>query len=540
MSYCSTKTSSPSTKNTALYNELQTFDFIQNGMYATGISCADLDRNNFMDIVNSNGNDMAPNPLTYYPNWGLSTGIPYPYIPNYTQQIGFNTRLQLGDLNNDGWTDIVMVTVFDKEALHTAAFKQQYDVHYFDIHKPGSLKIFMNNKGSIPNSATYELTMTSFPFDIDLGDVDADGDLDLLVAYLWQKGTNNTPVGARAEIFENRAGKITQNTLWRSKNAYQALSTSFADINQDGLLDVVLGVKAFKRGDNGIHAFLGKTENGHFTIDTLPEWNYAIQSSLSAFSLNIGLLREGGSPPEKEDVFCVVGAQYMANQGVTKQLRTPGVKHLAATQNESEDFYAIRFSDSTCLWKTEAKTLQVREPSFAAIGDVNNDGLADLVSGFFKTADGSLNEGGPFFVFNGSLTPEQQYTFNESFRSKTLGVHQEISLSYAGNCDPTQQTIVREKVFVTKVQQEGTTISIPCNTVMDIVGVTLEGNEVSRAQFSWSTNSNLLTLSKSAGWTTGAALKIRYLTTLRKDIFLSYWNANKGNSIYFSSFQKQP
>jgi hypothetical protein len=528
--------------NTKLYDSLPSFVFKQNGMYATGLFCVDLDNNGYMDVVNANGNDMCPQPLTMYNNWGKETGEPY-YLPNYADDKGFNTRIKIGDLNKDGWQDIIMISVFKRAQFDPKLYKFQSDLNGSDLYKPGSVKVYMNNRGSIPSTATYEIELGTFPFDIDLGDFDADGDLDLAVANIGQLNENGMFVPAKSVICLNENGILKNKKIWETDYSFNAMSIKFADVNLDGLLDLTIGHTPghvrdkWSKTQEAISVFYGKLDrNNKIAIDINVGWSFGFGSSLSAVTLNIGLLREGeNSVPNKKDVAFLVGVQGVkGNEEAFKLVNSH--RMLNSNNYVGENFFVIGCEEKKVYWKTDVTDMNVNKPSFSSMGDLDNDGYADLVLGFFKIEGGDLNDGAPFFIFEGKRGDANGSRFKQIFRSKVHGVNQEIFLGYARQYNKVKWNKIEQRRFAQLCSPNKPVVTLPCNVVVSIDSVKVDQVVQNDGAYSWNYATNVLTLNNS--YTHSVAVEVVYKTPLKKDIYIAYWNANIGNAIYYSQYSK--
>jgi hypothetical protein len=528
--------------NTELYDSLPSFVFKQNGMYTTGLFCVDLDNNGYMDVVNANGNDMCPQPLTIYNNWGKETGEPY-YLPNYADDKGFNTRIKIGDLNKDGWQDIIMISVFKRVQFDPKSYKSQSDLNGSDLFKPGSVKVYMNNKGSIPSTATYEIELGTFPFDIDLGDFDADGDLDLAVANISQLNENGVFGPAKSVICLNENGILNNKKIWETDYSFNAMSIKFADVNLDGLLDLTIGHSPGHVGgkrtktNEAISVFYGKlNRNNKIGIDTNVGWSFGFGSSLAAVTLNIGLLREGEkSVPNKKDVAFLVGVQGVKEDEEAFKL-VKSHRMLNSSNYVGENFFVVGCEEKKTYWKTDVTDMNVNKPSFSSMGDLDNDGYADLVLGFFKMEGGDLNDGAPFFIFEGKPEDTNGSIFKQIYRSKPHGVNQEIFLGYARQYNKVKCNKIEQRRFTQVCSPNKPVITLPCNVVVSIDSVKVNQVVQDYGTYSWNYATNVLTLNTSV--THAVEVEVTYKTPLKKDIYITYWNANKGNVIYCSQYSK--
>jgi hypothetical protein len=125
----------------------------------------------------------------------MNAGPGRPFVERTTEVFGPTPDLarviKARDLNNDGLTDIVVATTYQTQS-----------------------RLYLGTGGG----AFREVTSTHLPQqvasvgDIEIGDVDADGDLDLVLAD-WGAGNNMTNDGGRTRLWLNDgAGRFTDAT----------------------------------------------------------------------------------------------------------------------------------------------------------------------------------------------------------------------------------------------------------------------------------------------------------------------------------------
>lgn len=181
--------------------------------------------------------------------------------------------------------------------------------------------------------------------------------------------------------------------------------------------------------------------------------------------------------------------------------------------------------------------MKVSKPSFSSIGDVNNDGYADLILGFFKKKGSNLNNGAPFFIFKGIYEDSNEPRFKQIFRSRGYGVNQEIFLGYARKFDEIHPDKIEQRKFTQEYTNSKPVITLPCNVILSIDSVKVDGATQKNDAYNWNYATNVLTINNN-NFKNNVALEVTYTTPLKKDIYIAYWNANKGNVIYYSKYVK--
>ncbi|MBN1632633.1 MAG: VCBS repeat-containing protein [Ignavibacteria bacterium] len=229
--------------------------------YSTGGAWVDINNDGFIDLVVSNGNDMARQRVVVYLN---NNGV-LPLTPTWqSSDIDYHGHLSAGDINNDGFTDVA-VSVY----IGASGFNQK-----------GRVKIYMNNNGTLSSNPSWISADSLYTFSCALGDADGDGDLDLAVAC--GEAYNNRPDQMR--IYYNTNGVLSTLPGWRSNNIACGMDITFADINKDGRLDLVF---VCERYPNYVYLNYGDS------IAKNPSWS-STDGSLYANSLFVNDINNDG------------------------------------------------------------------------------------------------------------------------------------------------------------------------------------------------------------------------------------------------------
>jgi len=328
-----------------------------------------------------------------------------------TQQLGysFTHGLAAGDLNGDGWLDLVFVNYTDDAndvwlnqggGVFTRTQVMPGDsslvVALGDLDSDGDLDAFFANKSTANrvwlNDGTGVLSDTgqmlggaNNSYDVALGDVDGDGDLDAVVAnrgghnnYVWlNDGTGDFSSG---QIFETRhslglaLGDLDGdgdldvffanypslgNTVWLNDgsgtfvNTLQSLGTAnssevkLGDMDADGDLDAVVA-------NNGSPDVVWLNDGaGSFS-----SWRNFNNSSSNSFGVALGDVDGDGDL----DAFLV-----------------------------GEKRHSVWLNDSTGMLTDSMQELGDFYSYSAAMGDFNGDGALDLVSASRRDAEGADN-----------------------------------------------------------------------------------------------------------------------------------------------------
>ena len=302
------------------------------GSISTGGALVDLDRDGWLDLVVSNGNDMQRQPLVVYYNRGDGT---FPDLPDWSSLTEeYHGQLAAGDVNRDGWIDIA-VSIY----LGPRRFVD-----------PGRAVLYLNDgAGNLPSTPTWESADDFFSFTPALGDADGDGDLDLAVAVGEPYGHEFQPDNDL--VFFNEDGTLEDAPSWVSDELEHSMAAAWGDADDDGDLDLAFS------GCYGSHKIYYQGDAG---LETAYGWQSDLEVTMGV-RLSFG------------------------------DLDRDGFTDLAVSENNQlggEGHFRIFPGTPTGLSTTDSwNSAYSGYGSVALLGDVNDDGWLDLLGGGWGADD---------------------------------------------------------------------------------------------------------------------------------------------------------
>ena len=246
-------------------------------IHSSDVALGDVDADGDLDIVFADEglNVFDPPRQRYYENQGGAVfGYATPFNPAPAGPEAY--AVALGDVNGDGDLDAVFGTnavdngllflgdgagAFSDASsnLPVATFSgATVDVALGDVDNDGDLDLVQGNSSDanlvLPNDGTgiFGSPSSSLPADVEstqevsLSDLDGDGDLDLLV-------TNFPSAGEHSRLYENGGGSLTDISGTLPRELFEARSLRVADLDLDGHLDLVGDGQVLFRGDGALN-----------------------------------------------------------------------------------------------------------------------------------------------------------------------------------------------------------------------------------------------------------------------------------------------
>ncbi|NJD57762.1 MAG: choice-of-anchor D domain-containing protein [Nitrospirae bacterium] len=269
------------------------------------------------------------------------------------------------DLNNDGKDDVVL-----------------------DIEGGGIMVFLQNNSGSLDPGIVYSATWFS---DMKIKDVNNDGRLDIIGL-----AGNNDYIHI---LYQGVDGGFDQSVDFGDSLHNGALRIFVEDLNDDGLQDIILllhrGITRRNYHDIGI--FYQQSDGTFAPLVSLDDgWMYIFPDTLSIGDVNNDGLKDivvsyANNPP-----YALMGVYYQEQAGTFAKIRLhkaedlPILSYVADISRDGKnDIIAIHPSrlgvfrqDDYCpLSSEELYEILYLNYNSISFGDVNNDGLADVVLG---------------------------------------------------------------------------------------------------------------------------------------------------------------
>lgn len=307
----------------------------ENSDNGTGCAFDDVNKDGFLDLAVSNGNDIVAASNYIYIN---DNGV----LPNSASWISadekYSGHCELADIDADGYPEFMVANYISSG------------------WEPATVQIYANEGGELETSPSWETADSIYSFRASFGDADGDGDLDLAVAT----GEAYYSIYEQNLIYYNVGGTLETTPGWISDDYDASYDVQFVDIENDGDLDVAFLC-------SGGRAKIYYNEAG--SIETTPSWQTSADDNGNSFDF-VDLNTDG---------YLDLGVAFN-------------------TQHSGTGKFAIFFSESGTLpsspdWVSSSSGFG----SEAVFSDVDNDGDYDFVTGrWFGMVYIYLNNAGVF------------------------------------------------------------------------------------------------------------------------------------------------
>lgn len=308
------------------------------------VEIADIDGDGRLDLLFANGGNYSeagpPEPNLAFLNRGAGQRFENVSTKVFGSVSGTTRVIKARDVSGDGIVDIVVGTTYQTQS-----------------------RLYLGTGGGV----FRDVTATNLPQspasigDLEIGDVDLDGDMDIVLAD-WGPGNNMTNEGGRTRLWLNDGkGVFTDATAAQMPAALVRFSwdLELADVDNDFDLDVLVSCKRCIGG----YLFRNEGKGKFAEVPGLPQYtnNYEYElmdldgdNFLDIVTINDGeIVKEGGSN-RREHVF----------------------------RNDGKG----RFRDATAQWWQPSENIG-EDDNMVAFLDYDSDGDADFVIGSLSGPD---------------------------------------------------------------------------------------------------------------------------------------------------------
>ncbi len=387
------------------------------GKWCTGVATVDINNDGWMDIyvgasIKKNASERA-NML--YINKGLGKeGIPVfadEAAAYNVADTAHTTNAAFFDYDNDGDLDLYILT----NKMDDDRYPNQYRKKSIDGSSENTDRLYRNDWDSASGHPVFTnvskeagILIEGYGLGLNITDINKDGWKDIYVTndfltndLLWINNRNGT--------FTNRSGQYFKHT------SYSAMGNDVADINNDGLVDVVA---LDMLPESNYRKKMMMAANNYQTYINNDEFNYEYQYGRNTLQLNQGPAiknKDSASHPVFSDIAFLAGVAEtdwswtpmvtdFDNDGFRDILVTNGypkditdrdfmtyrvdASKIASKSNILEQIPEVKLhnfafrNNGDCTFSDVSETWGMMEPSFssgAAYGDLDNDGDIDFI-----------------------------------------------------------------------------------------------------------------------------------------------------------------
>jgi len=320
---------------------------------------------------------------------------------------GYTTGAAFADMDMDGDPDVITAEGNDMT--------------------PGPLRIYQNNDGHLESTAHWVSLSSAYHGHLSTGDVDGDGDTDVVVSRFLGDGGFQTPGGV--DLYLNSPAGLSQEPDW-SASGFFSFSNALGDMDLDGDLDLAVAVGEAYQNDPDYSRVYRNDGNGGYTLAwtaAVPRYAFDVawvdregygdldlvfahqQSGHGIYDNDEGQL--SGTP-----VWEATGNGFEGNTLDWGDANGDGAMDLLISDNNQLGGVGqVRLfcgPDFSMCWESEDATDM---QSTVSLRDVDRDGRLDVIAGAWWGAVRIYRNGDTGIETTPSWTSENQDIVNEAF-----------------------------------------------------------------------------------------------------------------------------
>lgn len=369
-------------------------------------SAGDVNNDGYSDVIvaspgYSNGQSGEGRVFVYY---GSANGLPA--TANWTGESDKadayygNSAASAGDVNKDGYSDIIIGAPYYSSSLFKPQTGRVY-VYYGSASGLSGTASWTKDGASAYNMLGFSASAA--------GDVNKDGCSDVIVSAPGY-GSGQTYEGI-AYLYLGKSTGLQTTAAWNYESNRDTIGFGFCvspagDINNDGYADVIVGVPDYSNGQAGegaAYIFCGQSSG----LSSAPNWFKESNIEKSSFGYSVASAGDVNHDGYND---ILIGSPNYANGNIVE-----GAAYL---------FYGTASGlSSTAGWMVESNQDSASLGyCVASAGDINKDGIKDILIGAPAYNGGTAREGEAFVYYgsnNGPL-PVELLSFSAELRGRDV------------------------------------------------------------------------------------------------------------------------